>query len=104
MYDCCCFCVCDYFFIPKGTVSRCADDEIRLFSVENPRDGRVQVCIDGSWVQVCIDGWMEGEAQVACRQLGYSARGVFERVFKKIISNTKFFTFFVNIRSVIKFS
>ena len=87
------------FFIPKGTVSSCADDEIRLFSVENPRDGRVQVCVDGSWVQVCIDGWMEGEAQVACRQLGYSARGVFER---NIYFQYKMLCFYVNIRSVVK--
>ena len=39
--------------------------------------GRVDVCIHETWRTICSDQWNENDAEVICRQLGFSAYGVF---------------------------
>ena len=58
-----------------GLFSDCSDGDIRLVSVSNPLEGRVEICHDGVWGTVCSNGWGTPEAVVACRQLGYSRPG-----------------------------
>ena len=35
----------------------------------------VQICLNGSWIDVYGDTWSNEDAAVACRQLGYSFYG-----------------------------
>lgn len=38
--------------------------------------GRVEICNTNVWGTVCDDFWGAPDAQVACRQLGFSATGM----------------------------
>ncbi len=56
--------------------SDCTDGDIRLISIGNPLEGRVEVCHEAVWGTVCSNGWETAEANVACKQLGYSRSGI----------------------------
>ena len=48
------------------------DGNLWLAGGASPREGRVEVFLDGEWGTVCNDYFAEVDATVACRQLGYS--------------------------------
>ena len=53
----------------------CTQGDIRLQG-GSVTHGRVEICNNNIWGTVCDDSWGRTEAQVACRQLGFSARGI----------------------------
>ena len=49
--------------------------ELRILGGANSSAGRLEVFANNAWGTVCTDYWSRLDAQVACRQLGFSARG-----------------------------
>ena len=49
--------------------------QLRLVNGSGPNVGRLEMCINNEWGTICDDKWTDTNAQVACRQLGYSTDG-----------------------------
>ena len=63
------------YVIPALYVDPCNDWDVRLTGGHVVNEGRLEVCLHQSWGTVSDSTWSNEEAQVVCRQLGYSMKG-----------------------------
>ena len=57
---------------PYIYIIACTEGTVCLKDGRNRFEGRVEVCQGGQWKRVCNHGWDKEEAEVVCRQLGFS--------------------------------
>jgi len=50
----------------------CTDGDIRLQDGQNLLEGRVELCNNNQWGTVCDNLWDSNDADVVCKQLGFS--------------------------------
>ena len=65
---------------PFNLAINCYDGDVRLVNGSRPHEGRVEICINETWGTICDEiyydwGWTSVEADVVCKQLGYSRAG-----------------------------
>ena len=54
-------------------LSDCEDGDVRLVNGTVANEGRVEICFNRRWGTICDDSWGFEEAEVTCRQLGYTS-------------------------------
>ena len=62
-------------WIDSSASVTCEHGAVRLVDGLSHYEGRVEICINNQWGTVCDDYWEFSEAQVVCRQLGFSTAG-----------------------------
>ena len=55
--------------------SVCTNGGIRLLGGNAPSEGRVEICVNKAWGTVCDDVWTTGDANVVCKQAGFTGSG-----------------------------
>ena len=54
----------------------CQDGDVRLVGGQSAYEGRVEVCLSQRWGSVTDSEWSAEDAQVVCRQIGYTINGI----------------------------
>lgn len=58
--------------------SSLSSGDVRLAGSSDPLRGRVEVCVNETWGTICEDFWDMNDTSVVCRQLGFSATGIYQ--------------------------
>lgn len=69
----------NYLYYDRGESTSSCHGAVRLVNGANTREGRVEVCLHGTWMTVCDDDWNTHDHDgpgVVCSQLGYSREGL----------------------------
>ena len=50
----------------------CTEGDVRLIYGPSHNEGTIEICHDDLWGLISDSGWSDSDAEVVCRQLGYS--------------------------------
>ena len=53
----------------------CKDGDIRLVGGKGAYEGTIEVCFENLWGLVAETGWTQTDAEIVCKQLGYTTEG-----------------------------
>ena len=54
----------------------CYHGAVRLVNGTSIHEGRVEICLLGTWKTVCDHNWNDSHARIVCVQLGYPYEGI----------------------------
>ena len=63
--------------------TNCTEGDVRLtgYRSNSPREGTVEICVNGYWGTICSNGWDSRDARVICSTLGFPSFGLITQKF-----------------------